>query len=119
MTGPAINLSAVEPLYATHEEPHLHRVRSERRGEPARVVKGRRPSPVAVANTLRTHTDPEGGVVFAYHVSDPQRYGVVEFDQGRNVISIEEKPQRPKSNCPSSPTHWRMPSVNSSGSVSM
>ncbi|MFH1489484.1 MAG: DEAD/DEAH box helicase family protein, partial [Pseudomonadota bacterium] len=54
MTDPVINLSAVEPLYAPHEKPYLHRVRSERRGEPAKIVKGRRPSPVAVANTLRT-----------------------------------------------------------------
>lgn len=46
---------------------------------------------------LRTLTDPNGGVVFAYHVSDPQRYGVVEFDAENNVVSIEEKPPRPKS----------------------
>ena len=43
-------------------------------------------------------SDPEGGVVFAYPVSDPERYGVVEFDQANQVISIEEKPQKPKSN---------------------
>ena len=42
--------------------------------------------------------DPEGGVVFAYHVSDPERYGVVEFDGECNAISIEEKPVKPKSN---------------------
>jgi glucose-1-phosphate thymidylyltransferase len=40
----------------------------------------------------------EGGIVFAYHVSDPQRYGVVEFDKAQNAISIEEKPVKPKSN---------------------
>ncbi|QDH79563.1 glucose-1-phosphate thymidylyltransferase RfbA [Echinicola soli] len=48
--------------------------------------------------TLLKHTDPEGGVVFAYHVNDPQRYGVVEFDKDKKAISIEEKPQSPKSN---------------------
>jgi glucose-1-phosphate thymidylyltransferase len=46
---------------------------------------------------LRSLTDPEGGIVFAYHVSDPQRYGVVEFDASNNVVSIEEKPSNPKS----------------------
>ncbi|AEL26454.1 glucose-1-phosphate thymidylyltransferase RfbA [Cyclobacterium marinum] len=48
--------------------------------------------------TLKEHTDPEGGVVFAYHVNDPQRYGVVQFDDDNNVLSIEEKPNSPKSN---------------------
>lgn len=47
---------------------------------------------------LQANNNPEGGVVFAYHVSDPERYGVVEFDAGMNAISIEEKPQQPKSN---------------------
>ncbi len=42
--------------------------------------------------------DPVGGVVYAYHVSDPERYGVVEFDNDLNAISIEEKPSQPKSN---------------------
>ena len=42
--------------------------------------------------------DPDGGVVFAYHVSDPERYGVVEFDDTKRAISIEEKPKQPKSN---------------------
>jgi glucose-1-phosphate thymidylyltransferase len=42
--------------------------------------------------------NPEGGVVFAYHVSDPERYGVVEFDDSARVLSIEEKPVQPKSN---------------------
>ncbi len=47
---------------------------------------------------LNDNKDPDGGVVFAYHVNDPERYGVVEFDEDFNVISIEEKPQFPKSN---------------------
>lgn len=48
--------------------------------------------------TLRSNNDPEGGVVFAYHVSDPERYGVVEFDDDFRALTIEEKPKEPKSN---------------------
>ncbi len=47
---------------------------------------------------LQQFNDPDGGVVFAYHVSDPERYGVVEFDAQSRAISIEEKPVHPKSN---------------------
>lgn len=47
---------------------------------------------------LAHNTDPDGGIVYAYRVSDPERYGVVEFDKNNKVISIEEKPVQPKSN---------------------
>ena len=49
-------------------------------------------------DSLKTCTDPDGGIVFAYQVSDPERYGVVEFDSTGQAISIEEKPTKPKSN---------------------
>lgn len=51
-----------------------------------------------MAKLLQANTKPDGGVVFAYHVADPERYGVVEFDDNMKAISIEEKPARPKSN---------------------
>ena len=51
-----------------------------------------------MAKLMQSHTKPKGGVVFAYHVNDPERYGVVEFDENSKAVSIEEKPDNPKSN---------------------
>jgi glucose-1-phosphate thymidylyltransferase len=53
---------------------------------------------VGMDNLLKENNDPNGGVVYAYHVSDPERYGVVQFDDQMKVVSIEEKPTHPKSN---------------------
>jgi glucose-1-phosphate thymidylyltransferase len=47
---------------------------------------------------LKNYTDPDGGVIFGYQVSDPRRYGIVEFESSGKVLSIEEKPVKPKSN---------------------
>ncbi len=54
MSSPIVNLSAVKPLYAPHEEPNYHRVRAQKPGEPAKVAKGRRPSPITIAQNLRS-----------------------------------------------------------------
>lgn len=51
-----------------------------------------------LSKLLQANNDPDGGVVYAYQVNDPERYGVVEFDDSFNVLSIEEKPEKPKSN---------------------
>ena len=51
-----------------------------------------------LSKLLQENTTPDGGIVYAYHVNDPERYGVVEFDKNKNAISIEEKPSQPKSN---------------------
>lgn len=51
-----------------------------------------------LSKLLQANNDPDGGVVYAYQVHDPERYGVVEFDDHFNVLSIEEKPESPKSN---------------------
>ena len=51
-----------------------------------------------MSSLLQSNNTPDGGVVYAYHVSDPERYGVVEFDENMKAVSIEEKPKRPKSN---------------------
>lgn len=53
---------------------------------------------VGMDTLLKENNNPEGGVVYAYHVSDPERYGVVEFDDNMHAVSIEEKPIQPKSN---------------------
>src|SRR5262249_5149994 len=50
-----------------------------------------------LGNQLKQLNDPDGGAVFAYQVADPERYGVVEFDAEMNAISIEEKPEKPRS----------------------
>jgi glucose-1-phosphate thymidylyltransferase len=52
----------------------------------------------SMAALLKSNSSPDGGVVYAYHVQDPERYGVVEFDAKLQAISIEEKPAKPKSN---------------------
>jgi glucose-1-phosphate thymidylyltransferase len=51
-----------------------------------------------LSNLLKANNDPDGGIIYAYHVHDPERYGVVEFDEDGKVMSIEEKPTEPKSN---------------------
>lgn len=51
-----------------------------------------------LGSLLRKNTKPEGGIIYAYHVSDPERYGVVDFDKNFKALSIEEKPTNPKSN---------------------
>jgi glucose-1-phosphate thymidylyltransferase len=57
-----------------------------------------------LANLLQANNDPEGGIIYAYHVHDPERYGVVDFDTAGNVLSIEEKPEKPKS-------HYAVPGI--------
>ena len=51
-----------------------------------------------LSNLLKANNDPDGGIIYAYHVLDPERYGVVDFDEKGNALSIEEKPEKPKSN---------------------
>lgn len=53
---------------------------------------------VGLGRLLQANQNPDGGIIFAYHVADPERYGVVEFDKDNHVISIEEKPKQPRSN---------------------
>ena len=57
-----------------------------------------------LSDLLQANNDPEGGIIYAYHVHDPERYGVVDFDAQGNVLSIEEKPQKPKS-------HYAVPGI--------
>jgi len=61
-------------------------------------------SGMGVGALLRAHNNPDGGVIFAYQVSDPHRYGVVTFNKEQMAVSIEEKPQNPKSN-------WAVPGL--------
>jgi glucose-1-phosphate thymidylyltransferase len=51
-----------------------------------------------LSDLLLANNNPDGGIIYAYHVNDPERYGVVDFDNNGNVLSIEEKPEKPKSN---------------------
>jgi glucose-1-phosphate thymidylyltransferase len=51
-----------------------------------------------LAELLQANNNPDGGIIYAYHVHDPERYGVVDFDKDGKVLSIEEKPEKPKSN---------------------
>ena len=51
-----------------------------------------------LSDLLLANNNPDGGIIYAYHVHDPERYGVVDFDENGNVLSIEEKPEKPKSN---------------------
>lgn len=68
-------------------------------GEPAALILGDNIFYGAgMAELMRASADPDGGVIFAYQVADPERYGVVEFDEHFKAISIEEKPAKPKSN---------------------
>lgn len=57
-----------------------------------------------LSDLLQANNDPDGGIIYAYHVHDPERYGVVDFDASGNVLSIEEKPQNPKS-------HYAVPGI--------
>lgn len=51
-----------------------------------------------LSDLLKANNNPDGGIIYAYHVQDPERYGVVDFDTNGKVLSIEEKPENPKSN---------------------